>query len=477
MPVLLLAFAVFPAVLAWQFARRPPAAARVDAFLRRHHLTQSDGNERYVVAYLSHTRRWRTAGVFGGYLMSLAAGLPYERVALEYFPLLAGWFLGTAVAEFGFRPRPEPDPAEGDPAEGGREEARTGGRVPGWLLRVPYVLAGAALGGTLLVLASGRAGERFGPVLAWGAGALACAATVAAVQRRVNHRAASSLVGTVGTTGPGGTGVGRAVAAHAVGVVTAGGSALAVFCLARQLLAVGDRFFDAAGAAAGGIALLWICGGVVLAGLIVAASRRAAPANRSFLPVLLTVAALVAASLGWAGYAWWHDRPPYSAAAVHATATLRFTDERHFTQDAGALGVTGLQRLLPQADRRQFVGRVDYTTPAGAGAGGTYYVFAVDKRRNQVVEQLYDADGSGWGSLQSSLAARYPWLSATAPTVTDAGVSYRGASVSRPADAPGPLTFTGSIPDAAESSPADLMVVLVLVGPDRQIYWANRVSG
>jgi hypothetical protein len=325
--------------------------------------------------------------------------------------------------------------------------------VPAWVLRVPHALAVAALASTALVLALGRAGEAYGPVLVWGAAALACAATVAVVDRHVADRPL-----------------------HAIGAVTAIGSALAVSCLARQLAVVQDRFFDAAGTAVAGIVLLWTVGGLVIAWCIAVAVWRGGPGRRSE-PALLVVATLVAVTGGWAGLAWWKDRAPYSAAAVQARATLRFTDFARFDRDARELGIAGLNGLVDQPDQRQFLGRVDLTTPPGAPAGCTYHLIVIGERSNRVATQLYDRDGGGWSSQLSTLADRYSWLSATAPTVSAAGYTDAGASVSAEAGSPGPLSFVGSLPAAAAGSPSDLLVALVLSGPDEQIYWATRVSG
>lgn len=440
MPVLLLLFvAVVPVLVGVSVAGRPVTTARVEAFARRHHLEPTPGTRVYVAAYLSHVRRWRVGGALGGYLVGLASTLPQERVALQFLPVLAGWFLGAVVAEFRFRAPPGAD-------------AEVAVLAPRWLLRVPHILAAATVGGTALVLAFGRAGDRSGRVLAWGAGALVCAALVAAVGSRAGRQA------------------------HAIGVLTAVGSCLVVSCLAQQATVVHDRFFDAAGTAVGGIALLWTVGGVSIAWLLATAAWRGASAGPA--PVLFVVATLVAVSAGWAGFAWWRDHPPYPASAVHATATLRFTDAGRFAGDARALGITGLGPLVDEAGQQQFVGRVDYTRPAGAAAGGgTYHVIVIDKRRNQVASWLSGTDGGGWSSRLSELAGRYPWLSATAPVVSDTGYSFRGSAVSAAADAPGPMTFVGSLPDPAALSLSDLLVVLVLTGPDQQTYWATRVSG
>jgi hypothetical protein len=107
--------------------------------------------------------------------------------------------------------------------------------------------------------------------------------------------------------------------------------------------------------------------------------------------------------------------------------------------------VAGLTGLVDQPDQRQFVGRVDYRTPPGVPAGGTYHVIVIDDQGDRVATQLYGTDGGGWSSQLDTLAARYPWLSATAPAVSDAGYTSVGSSVSRATDSPGPMTFVGTI--------------------------------
>jgi hypothetical protein len=461
MPLLLLLIAAVPVFIGLRLAMTPPSAARVASFARRHRLGLMVDDRRYVVAYLSHTRRRRTAGALGGYLAGLASALPQERITVEFFLVLAGWFVAAVVAEFRFRAPQLP----------GHDQAAVGSLAPGWVLRVPHALAATAVGVTALVLTFGRADERWWRVVAWGAAALACTAVVVATNRHVMNRPADRADDV--------TTAGRAVATNAVGAVTAVGSALAVSCLARQLWLVHDGFFDAAATAVGGVALLWTLGGLVIAWLVAVAAWRGGPVEPNARPlrVLLVVAALVAGSVGWAGYAWWRDRPPFSAAAAQATATVRFTDEARFEDDARALGITGLTGLVTEPGYQQFIGRVDLATPAGTDADITYLVMVIDKLRDRVSPQLYGTDGGGWSSSYSDLAKQYPWLSATAPAISDAGHSNPGSAVSKAASSPGPVTFVGSFAEAGGVSASDLMVVLVCKGPDGQVYWATRVSG
>jgi hypothetical protein len=420
-------------------AAQPPTAGRVAAFARRHGLDLTPGDEPYVAAYLRHMRRWRAVGAVGGLLVGIVHGLPDDRIVFQFFPMLAGWFAGAVVAEFRF-PAVEPSGAA-EPA------------VPRWLLRVPAALAAV----TVVVTGAAFALDQAGRVLAWCAGAVVIIVAIRATASHVLRRPTAV----------------RAVAEHAVGTITGGGGALVAWFLVQEVAVVDGRFFDAAGTAAHGIEFLWVLGGLVIAMLLAAAARGVAR-RRSPVPALLVVAALVVVSAGWAGYAWWQDRAPFSPAAARATATVRFTSFESFPQDARQLGITGLNRMVDQPGYRQFVGRVDYARRAGTGSA--FHVFVIDKRQNRVARQLFGVDGGGWDSTMSSLADRYAWLSATAPAVTGGGYTFNGSEVSGDAGAPGPITFVGSLAGADGASPSDLMVVLVLTGPDNQIYWATPVD-
>ena len=390
--------------------------------------------------------------MLGGFLVGLVAALPQQRIAVEFFPLLTGWFAGAVVGELRFT-RPVP----------AKRTVPVGAVVQGWLLRVPHVLAAITAGVTALVLTLVGTGEPSAQVLRWCSGALACAAVTAAINRYVLHRVGGDAEVDI-------LAASRAIAAHAVGAITAAGSALVVWCLTHQLTVLADHAFDAAAIAAHGIGLLWTIGALVIARLLVTATSPGEPVDSAedrqpLVPVLLVVAVLAAVSAGWAGYAYWQDHPPYPARAVQATATVRFTTDSRFEQDANAMGLAGLTTTVGAPHRRPFIGRVDHTVPAGADNHDTYYVIVIDKRHNRLAGDLHDNTGGGWSSSLSNLAKRYPWLSSTAPTINAAGYSYQGSAVSATADSPDPITFAGSLDHAEHLSPADLTVVLILTGP------------
>ena len=350
----------------------------------------------------------------------------------------AGWLAGAVVAE---ARRPGP-----------------GGALPSWLRRMPAILAAAGAGGTAVMLAAGREPA----VLAWGVGALACAGLVHLAHRFITRREATADLG-------------AAFARQTAGPIAGVGVALTVACLAGQADVVRDHFFDATGSAFGVVGTLWALGGISAGWFVAAAVRGNASAGRLRLPVGGTAVALCVATAGILGYAWRHDRPPYPASALQATVTIRLTDATRFDEDARAVGAPGLD-VMGAGNAQPFVGRLDYRLPAGADADGSYHLVVIDKRRDEVAGQLYDADGGDWNGFYNDLPRRYPWLSAMAPTWTGSGYLDAGMAVSVSAGTPGPVSFVGSFTEAAGVTPADLLVVLIFSGPDSQTYWAHPVA-
>jgi hypothetical protein len=468
MPLVLALIAAVPVLVILRLAVMPVATGRVARFARLHRLALTPDSQPRIVAYLSHTRRWRAVGVLAGYLVGLVWMLPQQRIGFQVSALLAGWLVGAVMAEIGY----------GSSRSAHRAATSVNPIVPGWLLRVPLALAAAALIGTALALVPGRTDSGAGQILAWGAGALACAAVVAGTNRYIANRTAVAADDDPATV------AGTAAAAHSIGAITAVGGALALSCLAHQLDVIVSLTFGWVATALTGTRLLVTVGALSIAWFIASAAWPAgqagsAPRTRPLARVLLVVATIVVASAGWAGYAWWTLRPPYPVAAINATATIRLTDGHRFDQDARALGTTGLTSLIGEPDDQQFIGRVDYTAPASAeaDADNRYYVIVIDKRQNRVAPVLVGTDGGAWYGSFSELPRRYQWLSAMTPTVSENGYSTDGMAVSAAAASPGPVTFVGSFPRSVGLSPSDLMVVLLFTDSDGHTYWASRLMG
>lgn len=92
------------------------------------------------------------------------------------------------------------------------------------------------------------------------------------------------------------------------------------------------------------------------------------------------------------------------------------------------------------------------------------------------------------GTLQR-VADRFPWLRGAGAQHVNGGWWEAGSALNVPAAAASPLTFVAQLPAADKSrrpehavaaAPAaisDLMVALASVGPDEQVYWAQRLVG
>lgn len=265
--------------------------------------------------------------------------------------------------------------------------------------------------------------------------------------------------------------IAAAVGRHSAGAIIGVGTALALACLGSQITAVSGGYFDATRTAVALVGALVALGGLGIGWLLAHADRPPLWSACAYAVVLVLASAAV---LGWAR---WRDHPPYPASAVHAAATIRFTDQTSFATDAASLGVAGLHPLVDTVGR-QFVGRLDYRVPAGAEPDTVYTVAVIDKRRNRMADWLADADGGGWNGFMSELPERYPWLSAfEAPRTPEGGYGEPGMAVSWRADRPGPSAFAGNFIDGEGLTAEDIMVVLVCTGPQNQTYWVSRLAG
>ena len=153
-----------------RMASAPASAARVTYFAARHRLVRTPDGVLHIEAYLRRSRQARTVGVLCALGLGVAATLGQNRVHVEVLTLVAGWFVGAVVAEFR------------TPAGG---EGTSGVDVPGWLLRVPIVLAVVAIAGTASAVALDRSDGFAWQIPAWGAAALACTAAIRVTVRHI----------------------------------------------------------------------------------------------------------------------------------------------------------------------------------------------------------------------------------------------------------------------------------------------------
>ena len=456
--LLVVVAAILPLVVAMMLAAAPVAPARLATFARRHGVQETPASQEVLTAYLSRTRRWRALGFACAYAATLGPMLAQRKVGLEFMPLLAGWLAGALVAEFRFRALAD--------SRGWRPAA--GDALPRWLVRVPLVIAALAVVTTLLGAVAPSAQAVSGRIVAWGVGALVCAALVAAATRHVAG-------GSTAQTDTDDFGPARSAArAASIGAITAVGSALSLLCMVHQLDIVRSGLFGQSAAAIGGVATMLAVGVIAIAWILATSVWQ--PSSRALLQLTVLCVVLVAGSLTWAGYGLWRDDPPYGPQAIGATATVRLTTFRQFDDDARALGITGLNALLDGPGDQVFVGRVDFTVPAGAQGAGSYYLVVIDRRTNTIAPMLFDREGGGMGGFLYEVPKQFPWLSAMAPVTVGGGWTSPGMAVGSRSDTNGPMVFAGMFHDRKLSSPSDLLIALIFSGPDQQIYWATPIT-
>ncbi|MEE6306388.1 hypothetical protein V1634_06015 [Plantactinospora veratri] len=155
------------------------------------------------------------------------------------------------------------------------------------------------------------------------------------------------------------------------------------------------------------------------------------------------------------------------------------------------------QVTAPHADEgdQLVLGRVTWRPPVEPQDGAVFWIVVLDKRTHLKptvfgVASPRQADvGVGSHGYLRKAADRYPWLQGIVGREVDGGWRDAGSSISVAAPDASPVTFVGIFPDAKrlkQSEPliatapvavSDLLVALVNMGPDGQLYWAQRLWG
>jgi len=205
--------------------------------------------------------------------------------------------------------------------------------------------------------------------------------------------------------------------------------------------------------------------------------------------LILGVAILLCGTGGVVGWRWWHNRPPYGPDALSPQATLQFVDQA--TADAALEPVNA----IVAGDGDQIVlGRVTWTRPPNPQEGGSFRIVLLDKRSHRmpgfiaVTSARPDRVNAGSDASLDIAEQRYPWLrgvglreingsfwssanavcvwSVDASPVTFQTVLLHAARPGTPSEQMVPMA-----PAAVE----DLLIALISVGPDGQVYWAQRL--
>lgn len=203
---------------------------------------------------------------------------------------------------------------------------------------------------------------------------------------------------------------------------------------------------------------------------------------------MLGVVLLLAGVGGVTAWPWWHGRPPYAPEMLHARATLRLVDQA--TADAALQPVNA--EVAGEGDQ-VFLGRVSWTHPPGPQRNNSFRIVVLDKRSHLMpgfiaaTSARPDDVGTGSDGSLDIAEKRYPWLQGVGARKVNGSYWTSGTAVFVSAVNASPVTFQvvlhparpqTSLENAVPTAPAsvaDLLIALISVGPDGQVYWAERL--
>jgi hypothetical protein len=206
----------------------PVRRSRLERFARRQSLTITATNGNRVIAYLSVTRRWRSAGVVIGLAAGSIGMLSQGQIGVAFLPLFAGWFAGALAAEarLTYRHRSPLRRASLMP----RDPSRYLSPVHRLLVPVATVVCLGVGVTTLIEAASGREVASGKAILGLLAG-LVIAAAVRLTQRRALNRPQP-------VAEPDEIAADDAIRSRSLHVLASAGATLVVFCILYQLEAL-----------------------------------------------------------------------------------------------------------------------------------------------------------------------------------------------------------------------------------------------
>lgn len=203
------------------------------------------------------------------------------------------------------------------------------------------------------------------------------------------------------------------------------------------------------------------------------------------------VLAVILAVVAFVGWRWWHNQPPYGPEALAIKSSLQFVSHEE------AQAALGEKVNAPVSNGRDqlVLGRVSWQTPPKPLDGGYFAVFLIDKRINRKVGSFsassprQEAISAGGTGVENKIPERYPWLQGAGDVKEgDTWWSY-GSRLAVSDGEASPLTFVAPFPylegpqrAAARAATApvavsDLLLALVYLGSDGQVYWAQRLQG
>ncbi|MEU9513197.1 hypothetical protein [Micromonospora sp. NPDC048169] len=203
-----------------------------------------------------------------------------------------------------------------------------------------------------------------------------------------------------------------------------------------------------------------------------------------------TVAVLVLAVAAAGGWRWWRQHPPYGPEALHLRSSLEFV-----THDEAQVALGSAYQAPVTYDGDQLVlGRVSWQEPPAPLDGGYFALFLVDKRTDLkpsvfAVAAPQESVGMGSAGVENRIPDRYPWLRGAGDIrVGENEWLSAGSRLSIIDTLASPLTFVVLFPHLERHERAhpiatapvtlpDLLLALVYMGPDGQVYWAQRLQG
>jgi len=221
----------------------PVSRARLARFASRHRLTITVDNGEQVIRYLAQTRRWRSAGLVAGAVVSSVASIPHGTVRVDFLALLAGWFVGALIAEVRLAAKlvgaasgkRSTAAGAGAPGQSGRRVASLRSRnQSAYLGPVARGLLPAAVAlstGTAVVTVVVDGAPRWRYVTVWLVG-IAVAGSVAWVARRVLRRRQPALA-------PDRLAADEAIRSRSLHVLYGAGATLVLYCVLFQLAQLG----------------------------------------------------------------------------------------------------------------------------------------------------------------------------------------------------------------------------------------------
>ena len=211
--------------------------------------------------------------------------------------------------------------------------------------------------------------------------------------------------------------------------------------------------------------------------------------RRSRTPIVVVAVILACAALvvPWVGR-WFHAGVPFKPSEMALSLDLSVVPVSGLQLAIEGYGISDdqLRATQPMSQTQEAVlGQLSFTIPKKMPDQSQMALLIVDERTHTLAQWAYgfsegaNSLGSGFDAKFAGFAARYPWLKATAFTYKDGSYTQDGTAITIPPGAQSPITFFAVLdPSAIQVSDVskDVSVTLGFVGPEGQIYWAQRIQ-